>query len=208
MENFVTLDKVPTLVHDLLVSETWRHKVLPLIREDIVKKSGIKAYMCLYHEATVVNLMEVMLYHRTACESSEDALVELIDYCYRRFVQLTNKADFYYKKQQKQPAEDPKAYLNTNSLQELEKNELDIEFSCSMICFSLIRFISDHMSDLAVPIVHQMMENNDIPCVLVPMLEIKPWIRKNSKGETERYEDQKWSVVKGEDANKIPKIEA
>lgn len=58
-----------------------------------------------------------------------------------------------------------------------------------MICFSLIRFISDYMSDLSVPIVHQMLENNDIPCVLVPLLEIKPWIRLNAKGEKELYED-------------------
>jgi zinc finger MYND domain-containing protein 10 len=73
--------------------------------------------------------------------------------------------------------------------QELDKNSADIEFSVSMICFSLIRFISDHIRDLSVPIVHQMMENNDIPCALVPLLEIKPWIRKNTKGETEKYED-------------------
>jgi hypothetical protein len=34
-----------------------------------------------------------------------------------------------------------------------------------------------------------MMENNDIPCVLVPLIELKPWIRKNSKGEMEKFED-------------------
>jgi hypothetical protein len=34
-----------------------------------------------------------------------------------------------------------------------------------------------------------MMENNDIPCVLVPLLEAKPWIRTNSKGEEEKFED-------------------
>jgi hypothetical protein len=73
--------------------------------------------------------------------------------------------------------------------QELDKNSADIEFSVSMICFSLIRFISDHIRDLSVPIVHQMMENNDIACALVPLLDIKPWIRKNTKGETEKYED-------------------
>ena len=32
-----------------------------------------------------------MLYHRTACVSSEDILVELIDYCYRKFVNLTEQ---------------------------------------------------------------------------------------------------------------------
>lgn len=58
-----------------------------------------------------------------------------------------------------------------------------------MIAFSLVRFISDHVTDLSVPVVHQLMENNDIPCVLVPLIEIKPWLRKNSKGEMEKFED-------------------
>ena len=71
----------------------------------------------------------------------------------------------------------------------MQKQQSDIEFQCAMCCFSLIRFISDHMQDLSIPIVHQMMENNDIPCILVPLIEYKPWIRKNAKGETLKFED-------------------
>ena len=77
-----------------------------------------------------------------------------------------------------------------------------------MISFSIIRFITDHLQDLSVPIVHQLMENNDLPCVLVPILETTPWQRKNVKGEIERFEDQKWDVVRPENAQKLPKIEA
>jgi len=77
-----------------------------------------------------------------------------------------------------------------------------------MICFSLIRFICDHVQDLSVGIVHQLMEANDIPCILVPLLELKPWIRKNVKGDTEKFEDQKWQVVPEKEQNKITKIEA
>lgn len=197
-----------TLVHDLLVTEAWKEKLFPIIKNDIAKVTSIKSYMCLYHEATICNLLEVMMYHRTACESGEDALVELIDYCYRKFVSLTSKADFFYQRQKNPEVDDPKKYLDMNKVQELEKNFDDIEFSCGMICFSLIRFISDYMSDLAVPIVHQMLENNDIPCVLVPLLEIKPWLKKNAKGETELYEDQKWQVRKPHDEGRLPKIEA
>lgn len=76
------------LVHDLLSAETWKAKIFPLIKKDVAQLSTIKSYMCMYHEASIVNLMEVMLYHRTACENSEDALVELIDYCYRKFLNL------------------------------------------------------------------------------------------------------------------------
>jgi hypothetical protein len=53
-----------------------------------------------------------------------------------------------------------------------------------------------------------MMEANDIPCVLVPLIELKPWLRKNSKGETEKFEDQKWNVVPVSESNKVSKIEA
>ena len=52
------------------------------------------------------------------------------------------------------------------------------------------------------------MENNDIPCVLVPLLEMKPWIRKNHKGEEEKYEDQRWQVIKDHDKGKVTKVEA
>jgi len=34
-------------------------------------------------------LLEVFMYHRTAAEACEDSIVELIDYCYRKFVGMT-----------------------------------------------------------------------------------------------------------------------
>lgn len=86
----MTHDKITSLVAELLSTETWKAKIFPILKKDIANLSSIKSYMCLYHEAAITNLLEVMLYHRTACESSEDALVELIDYCYRKFVALNN----------------------------------------------------------------------------------------------------------------------
>ena len=35
----------------------------------------------------------MFLYNRTACESADDVLVELIDYCYRKFSRLVQKCD-------------------------------------------------------------------------------------------------------------------
>ena len=112
MDAFVTNDKVTPLVSDLLTAEAWKAKVLPLILSDVAKLSSIKSYLCLYHEASVCNLLEVMLFHRTACEGSEDALVELIDYCYRKFIDMTAKAEFYTNRRETTPKEkDPKDIL-------------------------------------------------------------------------------------------------
>ena len=193
MDAFVTHDKLTGLVVDLLTAEAWKTNVLPLMQSEVAKISSVKSYICMYHEASICNLLEVMLYHRTACESSEDALVELIDYCYRKFVAMTNKGEEITRLQQETPKlKDPKEYLKQTQEDELIKQRDEIEFSCTMIALSLIRFITDHLQDLSVPVVHQLMENNDLPCVLVPLLELKPWLRKNPKGETEKWEDQKW----------------
>lgn len=60
-----------------------------MISSSVAKMTSLKSYICIYHEAAIANLLEVMLYHRTAISSNEDALVELIDYCYRKMVRMT-----------------------------------------------------------------------------------------------------------------------
>ena len=44
--------------------------------------------MQLYHEATVVNLLETVLFHEEAAQSGEDAMLDLADYCYRKLTYL------------------------------------------------------------------------------------------------------------------------
>ena len=92
MEAFVSHDKIRTLVTDLITSETWKDKIFSLIVDDVAKLSTIKSYICVYHEASICNLLEVLLFHRTAVENDEDAIVELIDYCYRKLVNITSRA--------------------------------------------------------------------------------------------------------------------
>lgn len=61
---------------------------------------------------------------------------------------------------------------------------------------------------MGVSIVNQMTEQNDIPCLLVPLLELRPWERRNTKGELERYDNQKWEAVPASEEQRISKIEA
>lgn len=92
MEAFVTHDKIKPLVCDLITAETWKDKIFQLIVDDVAKLSTIKSYICVYHEASICNLLEVLLFHRTAVENDEDAIVELIDYCYRKLVNITARS--------------------------------------------------------------------------------------------------------------------
>ena len=205
VEDFISgwdsgFNQVDTLIYDLLVTEAWKDNVFPLIKKKLKKEMSIKTYMMLYHEATVANLIEILMFHKDAIEESQDSVIELIDYWYRKLVWLANLGDAGPKEFE------GKELINQTKDQELKRQFLEIEFSISMICISIIRFISDNMSSLNVPIVHQMMEVNDIPCILIPIMENKPWIRKNSRGEREVYEDQRWQVRK--DSQTVSKIEA
>lgn len=77
-----------------------------------------------------------------------------------------------------------------------------------MMCISIIRFLTDYVRYLPVSVIHHMLEVTDILCVLVPLIEDKPWIRKGANGEREKYENGKWMIVDKGEYSKIVKLEA
>ncbi len=97
--------------------------------------------------------------------------------------------------------------LEMDPAKDLDRQFNDIEFNSTMTCLSLIRFITDHMETLPASIIHQLMENNDIPLVLVPILEYRPWIREKDNGVQEKFEDNKWVELKPSDKGRITKLE-
>lgn len=63
-------EKFRLLIYDLLVTATWKEKVLPLMKEDVSKMNSLKVYLALYHEAVILNILEVVMFHRTAIDES------------------------------------------------------------------------------------------------------------------------------------------
>lgn len=110
----------------------------------------------IYHEASVCNFLEVLLYHRTACEAADDSLVELIDYAYRKFVRLIEQCEKLPSGGSVMPDKklDAKEFLKQTPQEGMRQQQREIEFHCAMLCFSLIRFISDHCETLPLPIIH------------------------------------------------------
>jgi zinc finger MYND domain-containing protein 10 len=132
VEDFVTgvdsgENKVDTLIYDLLVTETWKENVFPLVKESLTKSFSLKTYMLMYHEATVANLIEILMFHREAMEDSQDSVLELIDYCYRKLVWLMNLGDNKPKEFQ------GKDLMNQTREDELKRQYVEIQFSISMI---------------------------------------------------------------------------
>lgn len=93
MEAIVTYDKMKVLIYDLLCTEVWKQKLLPFLKSQLTQINSVRSYMTVYHEVSTVNFLEVLLYHRNACEGADDVLVELIDYCYRKFSVMVAKIE-------------------------------------------------------------------------------------------------------------------
>lgn len=66
---------------------------MPYLKKHLANKvDSVTSYLLLYHEATVANLLEVSLYHSHAAEAcSEDAMLELVDWCHRKMIYLNNE---------------------------------------------------------------------------------------------------------------------
>ena len=56
-EALCDLDKIPIVIHELIAAELWKHKVWPLIKDDITDHSSVRAYNALYHECTIAALL-------------------------------------------------------------------------------------------------------------------------------------------------------
>ena len=69
-----------------------------------------------------MNFLEVLLYHRSACEAADDTLVELIDYCYRKFSAMVQKCEQLPEGQSIWPDHKPTAQelINETKDQEME----------------------------------------------------------------------------------------
>ena len=72
--------------------QAWGHGVLPLLSEHLEKHvDSILWQPLLDQEALLCNLLELALYRQHACAAlSEDALMELGDYCQRKLVALNS----------------------------------------------------------------------------------------------------------------------
>mmetsp|Transcript_6717 Transcript_6717/g.6599 ORF Transcript_6717/g.6599 Transcript_6717/m.6599 type:complete len:279 (+) Transcript_6717:180-1016(+) len=187
-------EKMRTLIYDLIVSEVWKTNVLPLCHQEMFALSSVRSYMLIYHEGIVANLLEILLYHRTACEEAGDYLIDVVDWAYRKLIKIT---------QVNETAE--RLTGEMTRAEELEHQLKELEFSMGISSISIIRFISDHMEGMTLALVQHLVEQCDIFCVLVPLMEMKPWIR-SKKGGKMIFEDQQWRPLR--DDAKIPQVEA
>ncbi|XP_033373248.1 zinc finger MYND domain-containing protein 10 isoform X2 [Parus major] len=205
-ELLVTHAKIPVLIGELISVEIWKHKIFPVLcrLEDFKPRSTFPIYVVLHHEASIINLLETVFFYKEICESAEDNILDLIDYCHRKLILLAARST---KAQAVTSAELRAEHLaSPSSMQELQKQAEMMEFEISLKALSVLRFITDQVDSLPLGALTRMLNTHNLPCLLVELVEHCPWSCWEA-GKLKKFENGTWHVVPPEDQVKMTKLD-
>eukprot|EP00731_Ephydatia_muelleri_P034083 Em0047g2a len=205
-EFLISHNKIPVLAHELLSVELWKSNVFPLMLEDSNEpKTGFPTYLVLYHEATLVDLLQAALYYQESCGEVEGCIIDLVDYCHRRLTELVATTSTYcgIEEIKTQPHEGQHSIIK-----ELDQQKKDLQFGVCLKAISLATYIVDHLESLPLGVTTRLLNTHDIPCVLVNILQSAPWTRTGDKGETLKYNEAgRWVEVASSERLRLTKTE-
>ena len=98
----------------------------------------------LYHEATLVSLLEAVLYHEEACLAVGGATVDLIDYCMRAATFLT--ADPAAMHAVDAAAVSARALVDMSGQEHLDHQTRTLAFDIAIKAVAILRYITDHLN--------------------------------------------------------------
>lgn len=210
LEAISTFGKMETLIHDLLLIEIWKDSVYPLLVQDLAGRNSMRLYFILYHEATLINLFEVLLFHKYVIEGAGEKMLELVDYVGRKLARLNGGHDFrnIYEASTSTSAKDIADKLASRTpKEELQQHYDEIEFRVCVSACAVGRFICEHADILPLNVVSRITDTHDYLLSFVPLIENPPWIRRTSEGKWQKLVDFKWQEVPPIDLLKITKLE-
>ncbi|XP_037707255.1 zinc finger MYND domain-containing protein 10 isoform X4 [Choloepus didactylus] len=200
-ELLVTHGKVPTLVEELIAVEMWKQKVFPVLckLEDFKPQNTFPIYMVVHHEASIINLLETVFFHKEVCESAEDTILDLVDYCHRKLTLLVARSG------RGSPPEEEGSQDST-PMQELKKQAELMEFEIALKALSVLRYITDCVDSLSLSTLSRMLSTHNLPCLLVELLQHSPWSRREG-GKLQRFEGGRWQTVAPSEQQKLSKLD-
>ena len=218
LEAILTFEKLDVLIHDLIVIEAWKEHVYPCLLDRVAGKNTMRIYFVLYHEATVVNLIEVLLYHKHVCQAGGERMLELVDYAARKMTRLQSGYDFRTHnpeagaaKKSGDASEDARqaaeSLASRSPRDELAQHLTEIEFKLCISACSLARFLCEHADSMPLSVASRITDTHDLLILLVPLIENPPWTRRLENGKWQKLVDYKWADVAIIDLLKVTKLE-
>ncbi|XP_047119753.1 zinc finger MYND domain-containing protein 10 [Schistocerca piceifrons] len=198
-DTLISYGKIPVLVYEIICISVWKEKILPrLLSIEPNPGNTFMAYTILFHEASIIGLLETILYHTDSCVALEDSCVDLIDYCICSIVCLNTVKDFF------PPARE---ILTKSNAEELKTQKKELAFEIGLRCISILRYIIENLDSLPISATSRVFETHDIPLLLLNLIETTPWQREDKDGTTIKYIDGSWKKVKDDDKMKLTRIE-
>ncbi|XP_019768921.2 zinc finger MYND domain-containing protein 10 isoform X1 [Dendroctonus ponderosae] len=164
-ETLVAFGKVKCLVHEVILINIWKNKVLPnMLKLKPDPESTFLAYSILYHEGVCVSLLELVVYHMNCCETLDEASVDLLDYVCGSISQLLN---FKHEEQGKQES----------AKDELFRQRSNLSFEIGIRSLSILRYLAEHFDRLPITVCSHIYTIHDVPILLTEILRIRPWVK-------------------------------
>lgn len=200
-ELLIVNEKLEILVHEAYSVLVWRFHILPKLLElDADPKATFLIYTVLFHEATVISLLEIVLFHPNGCESLGEASIDLIDYCVQAITQLIGLVNVGHFR------DEIKIQRETTTRDDLERQQRDLLYKIGIRCISILSFLTDKIDLLPLSAANRLVKTHDTPCLLSELIHCQPWIRRVNG--VEKYISDKWVTVRGESTWTITKSEA
>lgn len=203
MEFFNLEEKVSVLIHNLVTIELWKEKIFPLLESDIASMTCLRNYLPVYHECSIINLLEVIMFHESTALTAGDQLVDLVDYCYRKLTHLvcTKNKDLW-------PMHDnAKDALQMTDLQLLTQQRIEAEFHICTSAITVMQSLTQHRKALPLTVTTRMIETHDIMLTFVPLMEKAPWVRKSRGGVLQKFEEHEWVSIADDEHTKLPRLQ-
>lgn len=183
---------LPLVLHELLVSEVFRQRVLPSVTE-IIANSPTAAYLYCHYESVLVNLLECVCFYDEVVLGFGDDILELIDYCWRQVSWMFSDSRI---KEDTQTVT-AEALKHETALEHLQEELYQHQITRGMSCLSILWFIVDRLQDLPMSAMNAVLVKNDLPAGLCEVLLLEPWIRRSGTVQ-KKYVNHKFVDASGD----------
>ncbi|CAG9577118.1 conserved hypothetical protein [Leishmania major strain Friedlin] len=185
-------DKLGDVLHELLLMEVWRQRVLPGVLE-AVTHNPTATYMYCAYESVLVNLLECICFYEEVVVGFGDDVLELIDYCWRQVARLFSEKNI---------SEVPTAAAKESPLAYLEQQLREQRIQRAMGCISLLWLVTDRLEALPLSAMNSILRKNDIPFGLAEVLLLQPWLRR-SAGLVQKFHNGAFVVAPGNESQRV-----